>query len=170
MKKYGDKGPNPGPPLKRGTSGEITTSRSTSSSHVNEIKPLLSRSSVSIPFFECKVEAGFPSPADDHLDTKLNLNEYLVKHPSATFMMSAKNDAMIGAGIHPGDILIVDRSLTPFHNKVVVAEYEGELIVRRLFSKGNQKKLLADNNAYESIDAKDDLVIWGVVTNVIHKL
>ena len=78
------------------------------------------------------MRAGFPSPADDYIETMLDLNEYLIKHPAATFFVKASGESMVNAGIHSGDILIVDRSLEAVHGKIVIAALNGELTVKRL--------------------------------------
>lgn len=113
---------------------------------------------------------GFPSPADDYLAGPLDLNTYLIKHPAATFLMRATEDSMVKAGIHPGDILVVDRSLEPSHGRIVIAAVEGRLTVKRLQIGQNGLMLLAENDAYSPIrvDKENGVEIWGVVTNVIH--
>ena len=83
------------------------------------------------PLFSSGVSAGFPSPADDYIDRQLDLNELLIKKPAATFFIRVAGDSMIGAGIHHDDILIVDRSLEPANNKIVIAVVDGELTVKR---------------------------------------
>lgn len=124
------------------------------------------------PFASGSVSAGFPSPADDYIDGKLDLNEYLVKHPAATFFVRAIGESMIGAGIHPGDILIVDRSLEAANNRVIIAVLNGELTVKRFHESGGRLYLLPENDRYEPIAlTKDtDFEVWGVVTSVIHPL
>ena len=87
---------------------------------------------VSIPLLSGKVAAGFPSPADDFVEKSLDLNELMVKHPAATFFARAEGDSMIGAGIYPNDILVVDRSLRPTSGKVIICALNGELTVKRL--------------------------------------
>ena len=84
------------------------------------------------PFFMVPVSAGFPSPAEDYIERKLDLNKHLIKHPSATFFVRVTGDSMIDAGIHPGDILIVDRAIEPADKKVVIAIIDGELILKRI--------------------------------------
>lgn len=142
-------------------------------SRVDEVKRLIaSSSSNKIPLYGCSVKAGFPSPADDYIEDYLDLNQFLIKHPSATFMVKAQGESMIGAAIQPGDILIVDRSLEPSHGKIVIASVEGELTVKRLYKKDGIIKLMPENPDYEPIDISNnpDAAIWGVVTNVIHQL
>jgi len=132
--------------------------------------PLSSPSTVAIPLFSGKVAAGFPSPADDYIEKTLDLNDLLVQKPAATFFVRAEGESMLGAGIHPNDILVVDRSIDPVVGKIVICALNGELTVKRLNSIGDEIVLGAENPAYaDIIVAKDiDLIIWGVVTNVIH--
>ncbi len=84
-----------------------------------------------LPLFVSRIAAGFPSPVDDYLDKKLDLNEFLIKHPASTFFVKVKGDSMIKAGIHSGDILVVDRSLDPKDKKIVVAIVNGAEIFKR---------------------------------------
>lgn len=127
---------------------------------------------VHIPLFESRVSAGFPSPADDYVERKLDLNEYLIHHKEATFFLRVQGNSMIGAGIHDGDLLIVDRSLDAAHNKVVVAVIDGDLTVKRLILKEKKIALAPENPRYPTINVTDEqsFQIWGVVTNVIHHL
>jgi len=115
---------------------------------------------------------GFPSPAANYMEEALDLNEYLIKHPSATFFVRVAGEAMIEAGIHSGDILIVDRSLEPVENKVVIAVVNGQFIVRRVCIIRGKRCLAPENDNYQSIelDKETDIEIWGVVTNVVHPL
>jgi DNA polymerase V len=124
------------------------------------------------PLFMVPVTAGFPSPADDYVEGKLDLNDYLVKHPAATFFVRVAGDSMIGAGIHPGDILVVDRSLEPTDKRVVIAVVNGELTVKRLKLRQGVVALMAENDAYPPLEIHGDMdfEIWGVVTSVIHAL
>ena len=127
---------------------------------------------VELPLFTGKVAAGFPSPADDHVEKTLDLNELLVQKPAATFFVRAEGESMLGAGIHPNDILIVDRSIEPVPGKIVICALNGELTVKRLARRNGQLVLAAENPEYPDIAIhKDiDMVIWGVVTNVIHSV
>jgi DNA polymerase V len=117
------------------------------------------------------VRAGFPSPAEDYVEAPLDLNEHLVKHPAATFFVRAEGDWMRGAGIHSGDILIVDRSLPPSIGRVVVAAVDGQFTVKRLKRSPDGSVYLApENDAYGAIPVRDESVqVWGVVTHVIHQ-
>lgn len=129
-------------------------------------------SSGGIPLFSTQAAVGFPSPADDYIEHHLDLNVFLVHHPAATFFVRVKGDSMIGAGIHSGDILVVDRSLEPMDRKVVIAVVEGELTVKRLRKIDGQYMLVPENEAFESIVVEDEseLEIWGVVTTIIHQV
>jgi DNA polymerase V len=124
------------------------------------------------PLFMVPVAAGFPSPAEDYLEGKLDLNKYLIKHPAATFFVRVTGDSMIAAGIHPGDILIVDRSIEPADKKVVIAVIEGELTVKRIRRLKDKIVLMPENENYKPLQIDDGMnfEIWGVVTNVIHPL
>lgn len=136
------------------------------------IKPFLADeyTSYSIPLYASKVQAGFPSPADDYVECSLDLNKELIRHPSATFILIAAGDSMIDAGIHPGDKLIVDRSVEAVDGKIVIAALAGELTVKRLSRRGNRVQLLPANPKFKPIDISEEseLVIWGVVMHIIH--
>ena len=125
-----------------------------------------------LPIFLGRLPAGFPSPADDYLEGKLDLNRHLIKHPAATFFVRVTGDSMIGAGIHSGDLLVVDRSLEPADKNVVVAVLDGELTVKRLFKQNGILRLLPENLNYQPIEItpQQTIEIWGVVTSVIHAL
>ncbi|MDD5319491.1 MAG: translesion error-prone DNA polymerase V autoproteolytic subunit [Methylococcales bacterium] len=127
---------------------------------------------IALPLFTGKVAAGFPSPADDYVEKTLDLNELLVQKPAATFFVRAQGESMLGAGIHPNDILVVDRSIEPVPGKIVICALNGELTVKRLERNNEQWQLKAENPAYPDIVIHEDLemVIWGVVTNVIHSV
>ena len=124
------------------------------------------------PYFGARVEAGFPSPADDYVDRSLDLHDELVPHPAATFFVRARGESMIGAGIHDGDLLVVDRSLTAVTGRVVIAALDGELTIKRLGTGPNGLRLEPENDSYPPIEIGEetDARIWGVVTSVIHSL
>ena len=135
--------------------------------------PAQTPSEVSIPLFLGKTAAGFPSPADDYVEKTLDLNDLLIQKPAATFFVRAEGESMLGAGIHPNDLLIVDRSIKPVLGKVVICALNGELTVKRIKQiEPNRLILGAENPLYPDIEVKldMDLVIWGVVTQVIHPL
>jgi len=118
-----------------------------------------------IPLFSSTVAAGYPSPAEDHIDDTLDLNEYMVQRPDSTFMLRVEGESMKNVGIMPDDILVVDRSLKASHRKIVIAAIDGELTVKRLYHRGGLLKLLPENPAYPEInlESESELVIWGVV-------
>jgi len=125
-----------------------------------------------LPLFLEPVAAGFPSPAGDYIECRLDLNEYLIRHPSATFFVRVAGDSMTGAGIHSGDILIVDRSLEAVPGKVVVAALNGELTVKRLVSLNGRYALKPENDSFSCLEIPEqaDFILWGVATSVIHTL
>ncbi len=125
-----------------------------------------------LPVAVAAVSAGFPSPADDYLEGSLDLNQHLIKHPAATFFVRVAGDSMIEAGIHDGDLLLVDRSLEAVDGKVVIAVINGELLVKRVRRDSGRLLLLPENPAYEAIEVRRemDFALWGVVTHVIHTL
>ena len=124
----------------------------------------------SIPMFLDNISAGFPSPATDYMENKLDLNEYLIKHPAATFIVKANGFSMIDAGIHSGDLLIIDRSITPQNNNIVIASIFGDLTVKKLKKKKNTLFLISASDHYPSIEVKEEMecFVWGVVTFIIH--
>lgn len=126
--------------------------------------------SAKLPLFASPISAGFPSPADDYVESKLDLNEFLIDNTEATFFLRVSGDSMVGAGIHHGDLLIVDRSKPPRHKKIVVAVVDGELVVKRLLQLNGGVSLVPENPNYPTIKIRPEVVfeIWGVVTNVIH--
>lgn len=125
-----------------------------------------------LPIFLGRLPAGFPSPADDYIEGKLDINKHLVKHPAATFYVRVSGDSMLGAGIHCGDLLVVDRSLEAKNGNVVVAVLDGDLTVKRLYKRDGVIRLLPENSQYQPIEIAEgqSFEIWGVVTNVIHAL
>ncbi len=124
------------------------------------------------PLFLASVSAGFPSPAEDYIEGRLDLNRHLIKHPAAAFFVRVAGDSMIGAGIHPGDILVVDRALEPQDSNVVIAVIDGELTVKRISQRHGKLFLVPDNQAYEPLEIIEtmEFEVWGVVTSVIHNL
>lgn len=124
----------------------------------------------SIPLYLSPVYAGFPGATSDYIDKHLDLNEYLIKHPSATFFVKASGSSMIGAGIQDGDILVVDKSKEAKHNSIVIAVLEGEFTVKRLMKKSSGTYLMPENPKYPPIPITEtsNFEMWGVVTYVIH--
>ncbi|TAN53811.1 MAG: translesion error-prone DNA polymerase V autoproteolytic subunit [Rhodospirillales bacterium] len=125
-----------------------------------------------IAFFDQALSAGFPSPAADHLAVGLDLTALLVRHPAATFMLRVSGDSMTGAGIHDGDLAIVDRSLEARPGHVVVAVLDGEFVLTRLRLRGGRLFLDAENPKFRScvVPGENGFEIWGVVTATIHPL
>jgi DNA polymerase V len=123
-----------------------------------------------LPLYSCPVSAGFPSPADDHLDQDIDLNQHLIPHPSATFLVYADGHSMVEAGIQHGDLLIVDRSMEPRDGKIVVVAIDGELTVKRIRRQGCRIRLESANPDYPSIEVREgqSLIVWGVIIHVIH--
>ena len=126
-----------------------------------------------IYIYEPTVSAGFPSPAEDYLDTDLNLHKYLVKHPAATFFVRAKGYSMEEAGICDGDLLVIDKSIDAKNKDIVVACLNGEFTVKRYINNNKKIYLKAENRVgtYPDIKITEemDFEIWGVVTYTIHK-
>lgn len=116
--------------------------------------------------------AGFPSPANDYLEGEIDLNRYLIKNPLATFIVKSQGNSMLQAGIHSGDLLIVDRSIKAKNNSIVVASVDGDLIVKRIKISGKKYLLASDNKTYKDIkiNNESDIFIWGTVTKVIHNV
>ena len=125
--------------------------------------------SLSLPFVESGISAGFPSPADDFLDASIDLNKEFVKNPSTTFYGRVKGDSMINAGLNNGDLLIIDKSLEPIDNKIAVCFIDGEFTVKRIKIEKDIIWLIAENEKYQPIKltADNDFIIWGIVTTVI---
>lgn len=139
---------------------------------VSEVYSFEQRTKLSLPLAMASVPAGFPSPADDYLDKKLDLNEFLIEHPAATFFVRVKGESMIQAGINSGDILIVDRALEPCQGKIIIAAIDGELTVKRIQKIGSKLYLASENPEFSPIEInpQQSLTVWGVVTYVIHKV
>lgn len=137
---------------------------------ITEISAFEYRTKQKIPLFDVKISAGFPSPAEDYVENKLDLNEYLIKHPSATFFIRVSGDSMINAGIFSGDLLIVDRAIEPTNNKIVIAVVDGEFTVKRIKKTNGKLYLIPENPSFKPMEITPELncEIWGVVTNVIH--
>lgn len=125
-----------------------------------------------LPFFLSTISAGFPSPADDYIDKRLDLNDLLIKHQNATYYVEVAGDSMKDAGINNGDILIVDKALNPKNNSVIIALLDGEFTVKRIMKKKEKTFLMPENNSYDPIEItnSDNFAVWGVVTYVVHKV
>jgi DNA polymerase V len=124
-----------------------------------------------LPIFSDKVAAGFPSPADDYIDGLLSLDEELIFNKTATYFVRARGLSMIGAGIGDGDMLVVDRSLSPASGDIVIAMVDGEVTVKRFVQNGAVVSLMPANPLFRELEFKDEqiLEIWGVVTSMVKK-
>ena len=122
-----------------------------------------------IPLYSSRPQAGFPAPGDDQVEKVLDINDLVVKHPSATFFVRVEGDSMEGAGIFSGDVLVVDREVPPRDGSIVVAAVFGEMVVKRLKAQGNSYVLASENADYEPIvvTEDDDCFLWGVVVGSI---
>jgi DNA polymerase V len=169
-KSWGGKRTGAGRPKGIGKFGEKTKPMRVPISRLSEVMNLLNSASYQIPLYSSKVEAGFPSPAEDYVDRRLDLNDYLVKNPAATFFVRVSGLSMVKAGINPDDILVVDRSVEATNGKIVIAVVGGELTVKRLYKDKKQILLLPENDDFSpiNISERDDVMIWGVVKSVIH--
>ena len=118
------------------------------------------------------VVAGFPSPAADYTQQRIDLNNHLIRNKDATYLFRVKGDSMINVGIYENDILLVDRSINPKHDHIILAQLNNEFTVKKLYRRGGIVKLIAENNIYPPrlIKEEDDLIAWGVVTYNLHKL
>ena len=127
-------------------------------------------SEMQLPLYETHVPAGFPSPAEEYLGDTMDLNQYLIKNPTASFFAKVEGDSMIDAGIYAGDMVVVDRSLTAKDGDVVIAAVNNEFTIKRLSTKQGIR-LMPANKDYQAIvmSGENELVIWGVVTSLIRK-
>ncbi len=123
------------------------------------------------PLFRSRVPAGLPAAAEDHVDGCLDLNEHLVEHRESTYFIRVQGQSMTGAGIHDGDLLVVDRALEPCDGDIVVAMVDNELTLKRLYKRNGHVRLLPENPCYRPIEFADgqELSIWGVATSVVHR-
>jgi DNA polymerase V len=140
-------------------------------SSIHAIFEVDQKTMVVCPLFTSGVSAGFPSPAEDHIDQHLDLNELLIPHPVATFFVRVSGESMKDAGINHGDILVVDRSLEATSGRIIIAIVNGELTVKRFVHDSSSCQLVAANPDYPPVAITDetDFSVWGVVTSVIHQ-
>ena len=139
---------------------------------VAAVFPLCANGTRTVPLYASPVSAGFPSLAEEYTEGQIDLNEQLIDHPNDTFVVKVSGDSMIDAGIHPDDLLIVDRARSPESGSVVIAVINGELTVKRLVKQAASLYLMPENPGYPGIEITEDMhfMVWGVVTNVIHPL
>ena len=139
--------------------------------YVTEIIPYEQHTKIECQLLLQRAPAGFPSPGDDYIDKALDLNELVIKHPSATFFLRVQGESMKDAGIFDGDILVVDRAVEAVSNDIVVAVLNGDLVVKKLEITNDRKiRLVASNRSYSPIEITPDMKfeIWGVVTYSLH--
>lgn len=122
-----------------------------------------------LPLFDTKVQAGYPSPADGYMSNSIDLNSHLIKHPKSTFFVQVTGDSMIDAGIRENDLLIVDKSLPPTNNKIVIAVINNEFTVKRLKFINDEAYLMPENKDFPPTKIENGKYIWGVVTSVIQQ-
>ena len=127
---------------------------------------------ICVPLYMSPVAAGFPSPAEDYVEGTLDINAHLVRPPAATFMLRVVGDSMTGAGILPGDLLVVDRSVEPVAGHIVVAALGADLTVKRLLGDKNRWTLVAEHPDFPPIRVgpERDCTLWGVVTGVVRRM
>ena len=130
--------------------------------------PVELRKIILIPLYSDPVQCGFPSPAQDYVEQRIDLNELLINHPSATYFVKAAGDSMIEGGISEGDLLVVDSSRKPEHGNIVIAAVDGEFTVKKL-QLHPRVQLNPMNSAYSPIvvGSEDTLDVFGVVTYII---
>lgn len=134
-----------------------------------ELFPAAVETNLEIPFFQEGISAGFPSPALDFEDLKIDLNKHLIRNPSATFFGKVKGQSLKNAGIEDGDLMVIDRSAQPLNNKIAVVFLDGEFTAKRIQKRGNEIWLVPENEAYQPIklDPDNQFLVWGIVTYVI---
>lgn len=130
------------------------------------------KSGLELPFISSGIKAGFPSPAADFDETRVSIDQIVVKHKEATFYARASGNSMIGAGIDDGDILVIDRSLEARDGKIAVCFVDGEFTVKRIKVEQDCVYLLPENPKFEPIKVteENELIIWGIVTHVVKSL
>lgn len=130
------------------------------------------KTQVALNLYSHKVVAGFPSPADDNIEDTIDLNEHFIRKPDTSFLVKVQGDSMKNAGIHQGDMLVVDRSINPKDKDIVIAAMDGELTVKRLSIKSTGTWLMPENDDYDPIPVREEneLMIWGVVVSVLRSL
>lgn len=168
---------NAGRPKGQGKYGEPTKPMRVPVSMIGKVVEMIEdnaefSSTATLPLYLCSVQAGYPIAANDEIEENIDLNKYLVKHPTATFLVRVVGDSMVNAGINETDVLVVDRKIDPQPGRIVVASVNGELTVKRLDKTSEGVFLMPENDDYQpiKIGENDAAMIWGVVTNVIHKV
>lgn len=168
---HGGKRPGAGRPKGSGRFGETTERVRVPASLVDEVIKFVESKAFKLPLFSCTVAAGMPAFADDHVESRMDLNQHLVRKPEETFLVRAAGDSMIDANIRDGDLLVVDRALPPKHGKIVIAAVDGALTVKFLIIKQGRTYLMPANPEYEPIPVNPEtgVTIWGVVTSSVRE-
>jgi DNA polymerase V len=140
--------------------------------NISEIFAVENGKRMELPQVTSRISAGFPSPADDYIDKKLDLNEFLVRHPASTFFVRVIGDSMINAGMNSGDLIVVDRSIEASSGRIVLAVVNGEFTVKRFVIRKTKPFLVPENDKYKEIEINENtqFEVWGVVTSVIHEV
>jgi DNA polymerase V len=127
---------------------------------------------LSVPLVGTHVRAGFPSPAEDHIERPLDFNELLIENPAATFAVRVAGESMTGVGIFPGDIAVVDRSKTAVNGNIILALIDGAFTLKRLRMKGDRVWLVAENSGFADLEVTESsgFEVWGVVSRSIRML
>ena len=168
----GGKRKGAGRPPGKGSYGEPTRPVRLPVSLIDRVLRFVRNGETAIPLYASGVSAGFPSPADDFKQERLSLDSELIKNKEATFFARVSGQSMIDAGLNDNDLLVIDRSLSPTHNRIAVCFLDGEFTVKRLKVEGDEIWLQPENKQYKpiKITPENDFVIWGIVTNVIKKV
>ena len=172
MSLWGRKRKGRGRPSGTGQYGVKTKAIRIPEDKVTSVLHFIASDGFALPLYSGRVQAGFPSPTDDHIEGRLDLNTHLIQHPETTFYARVTGDSMINAGIAEHDLLVVDRSLEAKHGKIVIAVINGEMTVKRLHITPEGHFLKAENPRYPliPINQEDDVRVWGVVIHVIKSL
>lgn len=145
--------------------------KSTTETNVIEIARATAERTQAHTLYASQPAAGFPAPGDDQIERVLDINDLVVTHPEATFYVRVAGDSMVGAGIFPNDVLVVDRAVEAEHGMIVVAAVNGELVVKELYKHGDRYQLHSANDSYEPIVLGDDeeCFLWGVVVGSVRQ-
>lgn len=137
---------------------------------VERIKPDTT-TNIELPLFQTGISAGFPSPADDYIEDRIDLNRELIRNPSSTFFGRVNGDSMINAGIGDGDLIVIDKSIEPRDGSIVVCVIDGEFTVKRFQKINGEIFLMPENEKYKAIKItnENDFRVWGTVTYTIKK-
>lgn len=161
-----------GRPKGIGVYGETTKAIRVPESLISEVKDFAYKKGYKIPLYSSHISAGSPYPAEDEIDKTTDLNSLIIDNPEHNFLLKVSGESMIGAGIYPGDIAVVDRTIEAKNGKIIIAVLNAAITIKRLVIKDNKQLLTPENNDFPTItiNKNDEFYIWGVVTNVIHKL